>query len=139
VAQDDLAGARFRYRAYLGLELPRARGKYELGSMLPADTLRDALRDQFGEHPEFDELEVVTSDGHTIGFVKRAAVSQPDRTAGAQWSDSQGASLPGESTGYRPVWFTCKQHDAWIPVAYYDERYPPSCPKDPADVMEFAP
>lgn len=138
---NDISILQNRYRYYLDRSRTAAAPeRFELDGMWPVDKLRDRVRDYFGKHADVAELEVIYL-GQTVGFAKRAALSGPDQTLGLDWSDSQGATLPGEATGYRAVWFKCKKHKIWVPAAYYDARFPPSCPKAAkgvADPVEYA-
>jgi hypothetical protein len=130
--------ARVKYRDFL----TQPAGTYEplvLPGPLHADEFRDLVRRHFADRPDLDTLEIRSADGEHIGFVTRDQISKPDRTAGEGLGDSQGATLPGESTGYRVVWFRCKRHHPaiWVPMAYYDQRYPPRCPQDPVHETEY--
>jgi hypothetical protein len=104
------------------------------------DAFRDRMRAHFGRRASLSVLEV-RIDGERIGFVPRELIFRPDQIAGDGSGDSQGATLPGESTGYRVVWFACRQHTPpiWLPMAYYDLRYPPGCPENDTHQPEYVP
>lgn len=131
--------ARVKYRNFLiGTAAGRCEPLVVTGSP-HADEFRDLVRQHFADHPDADALEIRTADGQQVGFVARDQISRPDRTAAAGSGDSQGATLPGEPTGYRAVWFKCEKHNPviWVPMTYYDQRYPPSCPADPVHKTEY--
>ena len=136
----SVVDARERYRDFL---TPSAGGTCEpliLPGTPRTDEFRDLVRERFADRPSLDELQIHSAAGEVIGFVTRARISEPDRTAGEGSGDSQGATLPGESTGYRAVWFRCSDHTPpiWLPLAYYDPRYPPACPENPVHKTEYA-
>jgi hypothetical protein len=139
VADDTVEMAKERYRTLL-VQSPRGRcGPVGIPSLLRTDVFRSTMRSSFKDHPELESLEVLI-DSKFVGYVTREKIFEPARTAGDGAIDSQGATLPGDSTGYRVVWFTCKQHQPtiWIPMAYYDLRYPPSCPENPDHNVDYA-
>jgi hypothetical protein len=136
VADGSVEDARSRYRKYLDTKPLGAYGRFELDELLPLDTFRDRARARLENEPDVDGLEVIYL-GESVGFTTRGKLAAPDATAGAGFGDSQGATLPGESTGYRVVWFRCVQHRIWVPASCYDPRRPPECPRGSSDVMEY--
>jgi hypothetical protein len=138
VSVDD---ARERYRSFLASSAEGTREPLVLPGFPKTDQFRDLVRRRFAEQPGLDALEVRTETGESVGYVTKARISEPDRTAAEGPGDSQGATLPGESTGYRVVWFKCSDHAPaiWIPQAYYDPRYPAACPQNPVHKTEYVP
>ena len=136
-----VADAQERYRSFLSLTAEGTRETLVLQGSPKVDQFRDQARERFAKHPGLDALEIRSADGQFVGFVTKARISEPDRTAAEAPGDSQGATLPGESTGYRVVWFQCHDHapPIWIPLTYYDLRYPPDCPENLAHKTKYVP
>ena len=132
------AGARVRYREFLVPSWQTPAERYDVLGFPHTDVFRDRLRHYFGQHAELNVLEIWVAD-ESIGYVTRERINRPDGTAGDTTGDSQGATLPGESTGYRAVWFVCREHTPpiWLPMAYYDLRYRPDCPQDAKHQAEY--
>jgi hypothetical protein len=140
VADDRVGTAKERYRALLVQSSDDRSAPVDVSDLPRADAFRTRMRSHFQAQPELKILEVRIGS-EVIGYVTHEKIFEPAMTAGAGSGDSQGATLPGESTGYRVVWFTCRKHQPtiWIPMAYYDPRYPPSCPEKQDHKVEYAP
>ncbi|MEU3354383.1 hypothetical protein [Streptomyces sp. NPDC037389] len=91
--------------------------------------LRESLTALFARDPGIDVV-ALAADGTTIGLVPRDVVDDPDEPPLRSDGDTGGA-LPGYSTGYELLYFTCSQCAGLQVLTHLDDDEPPLCARAP--------
>jgi hypothetical protein len=133
--------AKIAYGALIDPALADASEFLDVGPDSRADEVSDDLAEVFRKDPTLTAV-MIRIDGRNVGVSTPARVRRAVGTASRSYDglgSSEGATLPGRSTRYRPIWFACPRHGERVAKSFYDERYIPLCPKDQSILMEVQP